>query len=787
MTGTRMRGLLRVLVGLMALGWLLAFALPSGAAPSAAPAAGNDACGYPSASFTESTVMRWAQINGQGTSAQFVAYANDEKGLLLGVNGASPMSSATQNGSNGQTGGASYHLAHASGGSTTATDPSSRPFYPALYVTDVTAHPLAANGTGAGDFQNGGTPRNLSAGAPFVDDVFGTWSTATVSGNNYTVTPPLDKNNWNLGTGSDAPVGTTFAAMGNEGYGAEVRWNVNELTDSDGHALKAGNTYRIQVIEHDGDQNKSGGDAGEFCANLSIPAPPRPTLVTDASSGVVGGSISDKATLSGGKNPTGTLTWKLFGPGDTACSTPIQTFSHSVSGDGTYTSPSYTPTSPGIYRWIASYSGDGNNLSTAGSCNDPGEQSPVLSLVTSAPPSASVGDTITDTATLSGGAGPTGTITWRLYSDPGCTSLVDTVVANVHGNGSYSTSPGYTTTAAGTYHWVATYSGDANNASVSTACSDPNEQTIVTNQLTLVTDASSGSVGGSISDKATLSGGRNPTGSIIWRLYGPGDAACSSPIQTFSQNISGDGTYTSPTYSPASPGVYRWIASYSGDASNPPVSGACNDSGEESPVSSPGMSVLKFASVRCADLATPLTRWQPAGAQTCTGKWSNYLPESAGEMIVKLPRSAAFSIPIDYKIQVTNTGSEPLTLKKLDDPHCDSGSIAGPFQGRTPLSGALAAGEQAYFTCTHTLTASDDPSRHAPFTNVATVTGQPPSGPPLTGTSLVTVKTQHPGARRFCKDPRTGRRILWPKGTPKPKACKRFHPRPPKHPRGFTG
>jgi len=41
----------------------------------------------------------WAQVNGQGSSAQIVAFGNDEKGLLLGVNGATPMSAGTPNGS----------------------------------------------------------------------------------------------------------------------------------------------------------------------------------------------------------------------------------------------------------------------------------------------------------------------------------------------------------------------------------------------------------------------------------------------------------------------------------------------------------------------------------------------------------------------------------------------------------------------------------------------------------------------------------------------------------------
>ncbi len=236
------------------------------------PTTGNDTCGYPASSFNESTVMRWVQTNGTGSRAQVVAYANDENSVLLGVNGATPMVGGTgvsQNGGNGQTGAASYHGANVSGGSPLLTDPAGRPYFPALYITNLTAHPLKG-GTGAGDFQNGGTPRNLSGGQPFVDDIFGSWATGTVSSAQYSRTLPPGKNNWNLGVGSDSPVGTTFAAMGNEGYGTEVRWDVAHLTDSDGHALVPSNVYRIQVVEHDGDQNKAGGDAGESCATLGI-------------------------------------------------------------------------------------------------------------------------------------------------------------------------------------------------------------------------------------------------------------------------------------------------------------------------------------------------------------------------------------------------------------------------------------------------------------------------------------------------------------------------------------
>src|SRR5207247_4259169 len=49
-----------------------------------------------------------------------------------------------------------------------------------------------------------------------------------------------------------------------------------------------------------------------------------PTLTTTASGPVtVGQTIHDVAHLSGGTNPTGSITFQVFAPGDTTCQTPI--------------------------------------------------------------------------------------------------------------------------------------------------------------------------------------------------------------------------------------------------------------------------------------------------------------------------------------------------------------------------------------------------------------------------------------------------------------------------------
>ena len=136
-----------------------------------------------------------------------------------------------------------------------------RPMFPALFITDITTDPTSK----AGDWQSGGTPLPPNA-------VFGTWKAAvrtvdkTRSPTAVTVTPDPDpaKNNWNLGEGDPVP----DATLRNEGYGAEVRWNVDALIAAG--QMVSGRAYRLQFMVHDGDQNKAGGDSGENCVDLNL-------------------------------------------------------------------------------------------------------------------------------------------------------------------------------------------------------------------------------------------------------------------------------------------------------------------------------------------------------------------------------------------------------------------------------------------------------------------------------------------------------------------------------------
>ena len=222
-------------------------------------------CGYPSASgnpltsvaFSEGEVLRAIEPAGSWPNGIVRLFYNDEHALTLGVRSVAvktasgttttdyPMSPLSAN-----PGGVTSPQigTTALAGDQSGLDGSLRPMWPSLFITDVTADPASH----AGDWQQGGLPH-----AP--DAIFGTWKAAvrtvdkSVTPNKTSVTPDPDpaKNNWSLPGGDSPPAG-----LANEGYGAEVKWNV---------PLTPGRSYRVQVLVHDGDQNKAGGDSGEAC------------------------------------------------------------------------------------------------------------------------------------------------------------------------------------------------------------------------------------------------------------------------------------------------------------------------------------------------------------------------------------------------------------------------------------------------------------------------------------------------------------------------------------------
>ncbi|MCW2766601.1 MAG: hypothetical protein JWO11_2560 [Nocardioides sp.] len=405
-------------------------------------------------------------------------------------------------------------------------------------------------------------------------------------------------------TGGQAATGTiTFNLYGPDDAtcaGAPVFTNTKPLagaTQSAAVTPTAPGTYRW-TAEYSGDASNLAATGACNAANESVVITKAgPALTTTASpGGALGIAVTDTATLTGGQSATGTITFKLYGPDNATCAgAPV--FTNTKPLAGATQSAAFTPTAPGTYRWTASYSGDANNLAATGACNAAHESVVITkltpTLTTSASTGGPIGTAITDTATLTGGHTPTGTITFKLYGPNNATCTGTQVFTSTKPLVVLTQSAAFTPTAAGTYRWTASYSGDANNATTTGACNAPDESVVITKANPgLTTNASpGGAVGTAITDTATLTGGHTPTGTITFRLYGPDNATCTgTPAFTNTKTVNGAITQ-SGSFIPNAPGTYRWTTAYSGDANHESATGACN-AANESVVITPSMTDL---------------------------------------------------------------------------------------------------------------------------------------------------------------------------------------------------
>jgi uncharacterized protein (DUF2141 family) len=200
-----------------------------------------------------------------------------------------------------------------------------------------------------------------------------------------------------------------------------------------------------------------------------------------------------------------------------------------------------------------------------------------------------VGVTLNDTATLSGGTSPTGTITFTLY-DPAhsdCSgSGVYTDVVTVNGNDTYDTatqgnnSGGYVSIVHGTYQWTADYSGDVNNEPASSGCGEEAfvTETAASNVLTEVRNTADEDVtsthvplGSVVHDhaKVTAPGSPNtPEGTVDFTFYnGTADKPCSgNPVSSQLGVALVNGEADSDATDPLGPGSYGYLVHY--DSSN---------------------------------------------------------------------------------------------------------------------------------------------------------------------------------------------------------------------------
>jgi len=311
-------------------------------------------------------------------------------------------------------------------------------------------------------------------------------------------------------------------------------------------------------------------------------------------------SVKDSAvvTLTGGTaTPAGSVAFSLCKVTGTALCTTGGTSVGSTNLTGTaypatVLSPTAYVTSAGRYCWRAVFSGDSANgipSSSDSSATECFTVNPVTpALATTAGPDINLGGTLSDSATLAGtatqpadpvinltgtgGAAANGTITFKLYGPNNCTTVAYTPpTVAVSGNGTYNTpNPQFQPTTAGTYHWVAVYSGSSPNTNGTThnaQCADENEDVVVRTVASTLTTAQTWLPNDSVTVTAPAGSG-NLDGTVSFGLYASADCS-GTAIYSTTADVAGASPATVSTANTnvkaTTSGSYSWKVSYDSD------------------------------------------------------------------------------------------------------------------------------------------------------------------------------------------------------------------------------
>jgi uncharacterized repeat protein (TIGR01451 family) len=437
--------------------------------------------------------------------------------------------------------------------------------------------------------------------------------------------------------------------------------------------------------------------------------------------------VGDTATLSGGDNATGNVSFQLYS--DAACAHAVAGVSGSAAVDSNgvaaFAGASFTPDHAGTYYWGVSYAGDTHNdpVSACGGANElvvVAKASPSVSTVQQ-PASGEMGDLFNDTATLSSAvsADGTGSITFTLYSaaDCGGTILDQETVAGVSGDGEYTTPKGIRIKTEGTFYWVASFTGDANNKPFTSGCNDEPVAVaggVSTPTIATVLSSATGNTGATVHDSATLTNATaNAGGTVTYTVYS--DTNCKTSVADGGTvNVTNGSVPNSSDVTFNTPGTYYWQASYSGDANNAPATSTCTD---EQLVISPliDLAVTKVGSPNPVEVGNNIT----------------------------------------WTIVVTNNGPDTATGVTISDPM----PAGNTFVSATPSQGSCTGG--AILQCSLgtiaagasvTITLVTTPSAVGTVTNTVTVVGNEAETNTAnnTATASVVVNQLTPPATVFC-------------------------------------
>jgi Ice-binding-like len=182
------------------------------------------------------------------------------------------------------------------------------------------------------------------------------------------------------------------------------------------------------------------------------------TLITASNSAV---------RLIGGATPcnNNNITWAV---GSSATLGSATSFIGNILASASISAKTGATSTGSLYAYTGAVTMEANRISTCGGAG--GLAGPALSTTPSGP--VAVGGNISDSATVIGGAAPTGSVTFSLYGpgDDGCTGMPVATRALRPLVGGTATSGDVVAATPGTYNWVAVYSGDETNDGATSPC-----------------------------------------------------------------------------------------------------------------------------------------------------------------------------------------------------------------------------------------------------------------------------------------------------------------------------
>jgi putative nucleotidyltransferase with HDIG domain len=192
--------------------------------------------------------------------------------------------------------------------------------------------------------------------------------------------------------------------------------------------------------------------------------------------------------------------------------------------------------------------------------------------------SATIGATVHAVATLSGAtSSASGTVTYDVYSNDTCAAggLVSTLGPVSVSGAVVPNSPNWTTTAAGTFYFVADYSGDADNNATTSDCAADALTVTVAPSISVDLSTGTAAVGQTLSLDATLTGVTANAGGNVTYNYYDNDTCSGAEIYIGLASVS-NGETSGPLSEIATfPGEYYIVATYSGDSNNAGMVSGC--------------------------------------------------------------------------------------------------------------------------------------------------------------------------------------------------------------------